>query len=718
VTTSILSWYLIVQLITLITLPLALRLFANLPDRGYVFAKTLGILLVSFTLWLGTSYGILRNETGGAWLALFIIGCISFFVGRNVLPFRKGNGWPVRWSYMLTVEVIFLGAFIAWAWVRAHDPAADHTEQPMDLMFMNSIWNSATFPPQDAWLGGYAISYYYYGYWILTTLGRLSGQPPEIAYNVGQACWYGLLLSGAFGVVYNMVAYGEDKKTTKPIAMAFVGGLIGMIAVGVSGNLQVILEWLYANGYNIEGLTNWFGIYNFPQNASVTNLWHIDNGWWWWRSSRVLEDFTLTGNHIEVIDEFPFFSYLLGDNHPHVLAMPFVILVIALAQNFCFAPLTNEPFTPQESDEEQSAIAQYWSQFLAMIPLGWGGLLILLIAAGGLIFFNTWDFPPYWLLLMLVCFGAALQRMANKALPSVILLGGLIGVGALVIYLPYFLTAQSQAGGFLPNLFNPTRFPQFIVMFGPAMLAVVACILLSWSQSPPALSRIITSGVIVYGVPIIFLAGSAYLMLNVAGGHEYLMSVMLPMGETEHLPFILERWRAQGLTFLVVGLLLTLVCALIWQRWSDMATEPAVASSADGKNTLFALLMISVGLALVYAPEFIYLRDNFGTRMNTVFKFYYQAWLLLSLGSAYTISTIFRGSRKTVYNLADKSRQANPVFTALATVCAIFALLLILGGMLYPFAGVYAKTNGFSLAQPTLDATGYRRQRGQLSSQL
>lgn len=77
----------------------------------------------------------------------------------------------------------------------------------MDLMFMNSIVSSPTYPPMDAWLGGYPIPYYYFGYWMLTTLGLLSGQPPAIAYNLGQACWYGLLLSGsAFGVGYNLLA--------------------------------------------------------------------------------------------------------------------------------------------------------------------------------------------------------------------------------------------------------------------------------------------------------------------------------------------------------------------------------------------------------------------------------------------------------------------------------------------------------------------------------
>src|SRR5690606_38039526 len=185
------------------------RLYGALPDRGYAFAKITGIVLTGVAFWLGYSYGLLRNEVGSAWLALLAVAGLSAAAGRDALRnYRAELRGAGNWRAVLAVEVLFLAGFVVWAMVRAYDPAASHTEQPMDLMFMNSLWVDATYPPQDAWLAGYPISYYYLGYWLLTTLGRLAGQPPEISYTLGQAAWFGLLLIGCFGVVTNLLALG------------------------------------------------------------------------------------------------------------------------------------------------------------------------------------------------------------------------------------------------------------------------------------------------------------------------------------------------------------------------------------------------------------------------------------------------------------------------------------------------------------------------------
>jgi YYY domain-containing protein len=733
------AWYLVVQLITLVSLPLAARLFANLADRGYALTKSLGILLVGLVLWLGTSYGLLRNEVGGAWLALVVVAAASLTLGRSAISAWRGQlrrsanlvgvddegqaglapsaapeaGGLRRfsWRYILVIEWLFLLAFVAWAYVRAHDPAANHTEKPMDLMFMNSIWQSPTYPPHDAWLSGYAISYYYLGYWLLTTLGRLSGQPPEIAFSLGQACWFALLLINCVGVVYNLLRHAQSRQRS-----ALTGGLLAALMVGVAGNLQGLFEWLYANGVDVTGIANWFAVDGFPENAVQTGHWYIGFDWWWWRSSRVIEDLDLLGQHIEVIDEFPIFSYILGDNHPHVLAMPFVLLVIGLLQNLFFkgmvVNLTSASMTNAQGGLNHGALLDelhpsafplyaFFRTLQRLFPLGAMGFLLLVVATGSLVFFNTWDFPPYWLLLVLAVWVVLLQNTNTegstrlkafwRATGLALGLGGLTVLLIGIIYLPYFLTAQSQAGGIVPNLFNPTRFPQFFLMFGPALAGLLALLALSWPTERVARYPIVMSLAVVYGAPLLFLLLGAWMALNTEAGRQLLQRMALPTDTIGYGQLIVQRWLSQGLTFLLVGGLLALVAWLCWRTlWQDKHQVDEVAQH-NQQTQLFALLLTLVGLLLVYGPEFVFLRDNFGTRMNTIFKFYYQAWLLFGLSGSYAVVR------------ALTTKEAPPSARGLA----LLTLLLLAFGMIYPVTATYSKTNGFASAEPTFDATAY-----------
>ena len=102
--------------------------------------------------------------------------------------------------------------------------------------------------------------------------------------------------------------------------------------------------------------------------------------------------------------------------------------------------------------------------------------------------------------------------------------------------------------------------------------------------------------------------------------------------------------------------------------------------------------MAAIGLLLAYGPEFAYLRDNFGTRMNTIFKFYYQSWLLFALVTAYVAGiALRRGSRSGL------------AVTGLAGV----SVALVAAGLVFPAASVYSKTVGFSSPGLTLDTGGY-----------
>lgn len=726
------SWYLALQLMALATLPLALSLFPNLSDRGYAFSKSVGVLAVGFLFWLGYSYGLVRNEAGGAWLILIAAAAISWGIGRAVVGRARQRGnLGVSWYYVAGIEILFLGIVIVWATIRAYDPAVNHTEEPMDLMFMNSLWASATYPPHDAWLSGYPISYYYFGYWLLTTVGRLAGQPPHIGYVLGQASWYSLLWLGCFGLGYNLLARRNGSGDERALAGGFLTGLL----VATTGNLQAIMEWLYANWVNVTPLANWFGVRNFPAAAAQTGLWHISFDLWWWRPARVLSDRWLTGDHLEVIDEFPMFSYLLGDNHPHVLAMPFVLLMIALIFNLFLqrrrlAGVGSQVAMAPDTDKVTAVVTRWLAFVRTLTPFGLVGAVSLLVTASALVFLNTWDFPPYWLLFMVVV-GLLVRReliqtpkLSNaqrwrQAIVVAIVSGGVMAAGIVLLLWPYFLTAQSQAAGLLPNLFNPTRFPQFVVMFAFALLGVGAFLGLSWQWLAQGQSlwrkagrSLATVAALVYGLPILFLITCA-LLVTTPGGQALLAGLPLPPGAASYLPFVVERWGSQFWTFLVVGALLTLALWLIWNtiaRFWDQQ-EPLSAEPQGGRwadlptTTLFVLLLAVLGLLLVFAPEFIYLRDNFGIRMNTVFKFYYQAWLLFGVVASYAIVVAL--SEWQPFVRQSTTAGAGNVLRSWGTMgCAVLSLVLGLSGLVYPLAGLYSKTGGF-VAAPTFDSGAY-----------
>ena len=113
--------------------------------------------------------------------------------------------------------------------------------------------------------------------------------------------------------------------------------------------------------------------------------------------------------------------------------------------------------------------------------------------------------------------------------------------------------------------------------------------------------------------------------------------------------------------------------------------RPRCLPAAD----VFALILIGVGLLLPLAVEFIYLRDLFGTRMNTVFKFYFQAWVLLALAAAYGTSVV-------VNRLGGWS----------GLVWQLALVLLVLGGLVYPTLAIPNKAGNFA-ASPTLDGMAW-----------
>ena len=216
--TAVLLWYLVSTLAGWLCFPLTFRIFQNLPGKGYAFSRILGLLLWGYAFWLLVSLGILRNNLVGQWVALALVAALALGAGMKD-KFQTLRAFIRReWRLILAVEGVFLFSFVGFAFFRGTSPAIRGTEKPMELAFLNAILRSETFPPQDPWLSGYGISYYYFGYVLAALLTRLTGTISTVAYNLAQALWFALIASGAYGLAADLLAHRRDVETTaRPI---------------------------------------------------------------------------------------------------------------------------------------------------------------------------------------------------------------------------------------------------------------------------------------------------------------------------------------------------------------------------------------------------------------------------------------------------------------------------------------------------------------------
>ena len=162
--------------------------------------------------------------------------------------------------------------------------------------------------------------------------------------------------------------------------------------------------------------------------------------------------------------------------------------------------------------------------------LGSPGILLYAVALGALAFLNTWDFPIYVGLVMLALgVGLALaDRLSWGAVGRAVAGGIVLAVLGWLLYLPFYLGFQSQLGGILPNLLFPSRFSQFMVMFGLFLLVAVFFLALLTRELP---GRRVLRGFLValpftLLVPLLLLAAVALSMAVLPQGKAFVQEVL------------------------------------------------------------------------------------------------------------------------------------------------------------------------------------------------
>jgi uncharacterized membrane protein len=636
---------------------------------------------------------------------------------------------------LLIEEIVFFVFFAIDLAIRYRNPDLWHPwlggEKPMDFAFLNAILKTTYFPPYNPWFAGNYINYYYFGQLISATLVRLSGITPEVAYNLLIPLFFALVASGAFGIVFNLVFSGRHRlssqaqepskeKEVSTILIPSIAGILGVVLVLIIGNLAEI-------NLATKGLRELGGGSGLTALVSGLNKWlfagqaiPIKIGDWYWTATRVIPD---------TINEFPFFTFIYADLHAHLIAIPYALVALGLAAHIVLSPG----------------------------KLKWNDLGLIALVLGALRAINTWDYPTYLGIIGITMIlrlstewrehdDSGLfrwQEWFQQWLRSIVLILfqvlivmipiSLLGIQVTLELAVYFILlffgiviGLIQAGRF----WDPYR---FVRNFGWQILSIVILSIVFflpyilnyatgyasvelWKGVRTTLSEYLT----VHGI-FLFIAATFFAVV--------LLTNHLKGTSPERSGFEITGWAIYLLPLLIIAEII-----LIRYKFSVLALVVPLISvgiwlGLHRKTTIevrwVAVLML-VSLLLTVLVEYIVLKGDIG-RLNTVFKFYLQAWVIFGIAGATGLGLIieylfFTPRAEHVSNEAPRRGNENELTAApLPRIPSGLPMhivrwiwwgafsILIVAGLLYPFAAGRAKMNDRYVAKspPGLNGMDY-----------
>lgn len=621
--TSVFIWYFYSFVLGMIFFPVTRKIFSSFFDLGYPFARTIGLIATSYILFILGTLKILPFYRGGIFLVLIICAVFLYYKDKTFL-----QDWKKLFKFqkftIVFEEIMFFFSILFLAYIRAYEPSIHGLEKFMDFGFINSILRSNYFPPLDMWLSadpkspeGYPINYYYFGHLTGAFLIKFSGVSPFIGYNLILATIYAQGITLAFSITANIV-YLFQKHILKASSIKtfhlYVFGLIGSYLVNLGGNLHPI--YLLTNGYpNDKPTPFWTNILSlqqinteiFVQNKSLLRA-LIDLSKYWYPNATRFIPFT--------IHEFPSYSYVVADLHGHVFDIPFVILTLALMLVFFLNKIisietkakkeqlaeTTYKKKLKHSEKSQPEVTQPKSfnpaekitlfvneilgafnlpftfsltNFELFYAIGFGFMIAIHYMT------NAFDGPIYLLFIILTFF--TMFQLSVKFFFLVFT----VGVSFIVFSLPFSTFFKPFASKIGVNCSPDFIFPKTT----GAITAVQQA----------------TNDTVKYLGPFIFEKGncqvSAPWMLLVLWGFFWISAIFL----------------------LIV----------LFSKVKESKKHVNIISQID----VFMLLTFGFGTFLVIVPEFFYAKDIYPAhfRANTMFKMGYQAFIMMSVASAYAL---------------------------------------------------------------------------------
>ncbi|HJX38120.1 MAG TPA: DUF2298 domain-containing protein, partial [Anaerolineae bacterium] len=631
---SVISWWLAIQILGLLALPLTTVVFHRLADRGYVLSKTMGLLVVAFLVWVAASYRLLTNSLPTTVGACLVLGLASGYLFWR----RRGEMltlWRERKGLILVCEALFGAAFLFFVVIRLLNPDLWHPwnggEKSMEFAFLNAITKSAYFPPYDPYYAGGYINYYYYGLHLVSILIKLTGIVPAVAFNLAVPSLFALTAANAFSVGYNLTR----RRLSGLLSMTFV-----VLIANLDGPVQLVEGLGEAGGWSFESrIPGVEGLVRAVPGLVRVVLGRAHLGRFdYWRSSRVIP---------QTINEFPYWSYLFADLHPHMIGIPVTIFLLALALNLALAARGATPGGEEEAglspQSRREALRKAWGSLVSAAKESrlWSGehvagALVLVVTLGAVAVINTWDMPAYLILVLAaLLLGLGGFWKWRRALVAVALFALVAGL-SLVFYLPFYSHFQALYVG-LGVVRAPTDVEQFLTIWAFFLFLGVS---LLWSKVVWDRPR---------DVPLRCLG----LLLRRGMRLPRLLDRCQALVRRRGAPYVAELLLLGGLALLCAAL-------LVYKLWVLALLSPLVVLFGvlvlRRKATVednFVALLVFLGLGILLGCELVFLKDFLQGgeyyRMNTIFKFYTQAWVLLALATGASLPAMwsrFSGVRR------------------------------------------------------------------------
>ncbi|MBX3026374.1 glycosyltransferase family 39 protein [bacterium] len=608
-----------------------------LPVPGvYGLAKVFGILLFAYIPWLLVSTGQAAFTRGT--LAATLGGLLLW----GALAWRRGRGDEPSGEWAPT-ELLFWGSFLLFLLVRAFNPEIFWGEKPMDFSFLNALMRTTTLPPPEPWFSGSTLHYTYFGHYVVAALGKVGNIHPGLVFNLGIALFGALTASAAF-------ALGGAIGGRRGI------GLLCAVFVVLIGNLAGLREVLAR---------------------------HVINFDYWWATSRVIKD---------TINEYPFWSFLFADLHAHVLVMPFSLSFLALAVWWVRrsdAPAVISPLATvvllgfllgaiMVTNGWSSPTYILFFPFLlgctalAQSSFGRGRVALLgvlgLVAAGLVAAKLAMPQPPPWLIeqvgdplaarLLPAALAGAAGLFVLVLLPAPTILTGLLVGLAYLLFLPFWRDFSPPPRNFGLEDQSFANAWDFANIFGLFLFIAIPFVFALWRRALRPVEQ-----------PLGFGRRLAMWLVALTVLACWLASVP---AVAHLLPFGLRGSLRLGLAILAV-----LSFSVAIQRGLTSTQRVAVS-------------MLAFAFAITAGTDMVFVWD----RMNTIFKFYLEAWFLFAAGSAAATAELWRGLiRRPALRRAWQLGLV--VLLALATFTAV--------------SGIWAvvRTDRVPTPEPTLDGTAY-----------